>query len=347
MAVRVGIIGLGGIGNIHIRTLSMIPEVELVGIADVDKAKLERFNKEFHVPAYTDYRELLDKGGLDAIYILTPPHLHRKMVEDAVEAGLHVFCEKPIAANLEDARAISELISASNIKFMTAFQERFNVSNLEAKDLIDNGSLGRIKYLRLNGRVSLKTFEKEGGWLFDRQKGGGVILEASVHYIDLVRWFTGSEIKTVYARSHKRPYETSEFDTDVIINLELDNGAFAVIDCTFDLPKGFPMDQRIEILGTDGVVYLDAFRNFMALASDKGVDIGGGQVVHTEGITYPDVLRQSKRFGAYKRESEHFISCLQLDREPAATVEDGLKAIEVSTAAVKSADTGAVVALPL
>jgi predicted dehydrogenase len=338
-----GIIGVGGIGKIHVELLKNIPVANLVAIADTNVSLLDEVCKKYHVKGYNDYKQMLEQNkDIDAVYVATPPYTHLQIVKDIIEFRKPVLLEKPIAHNLKDAQKIVEEVKKSKLKMMIGFQKRFNIILREAKKMIEDGIVGEIKMLRISERVSLKTYNKTKGWWCNRSQGGGVIVESSVHAWDLIRWLTGKEITEVFAKGHSYINKEQIYDESFCAILTVGEKITSMVDSTYALPTYSPLDDRIEILGSDGMIYLNLFDQGVMVNSEKGVNIGGAVV---KGLTYPDVLQHSLYNGAHKAKLEYFIDCILNEKKPSPDEEDGLKALEVSFAIIDSMEKGQIIKL--
>ena len=196
--VRIGIIGTG-IGAEHIRAFQQAPGAVVTAICSAQRERAEAVARQFSIPrATTDYRDLLDRE-VDAVVITTPPALHRRMALDAIAAGKHVFCEKPLAATLADAVVMRDAAEAAGIVHMVNHQTRFGATYREARRLMDAGYLGTPTLA--DARISLNPADylrgprwstSKAGWFVDRAQGGGILAgSAGPHLFDLLRWYWG------------------------------------------------------------------------------------------------------------------------------------------------------------
>ncbi|MEM3714623.1 MAG: Gfo/Idh/MocA family oxidoreductase [Nitrososphaeria archaeon] len=225
---------------------------------------------------------------------------------------------------------------------MLGFQKRFNIILREAKRMIDDGSLGEIKMIRISERVSLKTYGKDKGWWCNRRLGGGVIVEASVHAWDLIRWLTEKEITEVFAKGMSYTIGDQIYDESFCSILTIEKNTISIVDATYDLPRFSPLDDRIEILGSSGMIYINLLDQGIMVNSEKGVNIGGAIIT---GLTYPDVLQHSLYNGAHKAKLEYFIDCILNGVKVTPNEEDGFKALQVSFAVIDSIEKGVSVRL--
>ena len=333
--IGIAIIGLGWMGQIHAKLAALIEDCSLRGICDVDPHRLDQARQAFQVDGYTDYRALLERRDVEAIYLVTPPTVRSAIIRDCVQAGKHILCEKPLAISAEELTAIRSLLKGSKARFMMCFPERFAVSFQEAKSIIDSGRVGRIDYVRANFRFSMKKHgELHGAWVFDRRLGGGLIIEASVHLWDAIRWITGTEVSHVLGLAREEPSADSVFESNFAAVGRLRGGGIACVDMSGSLPKDMPTDKRFEILGSDGCVYVDEFRNFLTVNSELGIEANPGDMV--TGMTHPDVMWHSPIEGGVKRLQKEFIRCLLEDRVPTPGAEDGARATEITLAIIRS-----------
>ncbi len=201
--VRVGIIGTG-IGAEHIRAFQQAPGAVVTAVCSAQRERAETVARQFAVPhATTEYRDLLG-ADVDAVVITTPPALHRPMALDAIAAGKHVFCEKPLAATLAEAVEMRDAAEAAGIVHMINHQTRFGATYLETRRLIDAGYLGTPTLA--DARISMNPADylrgpmwsnSKVGWFVDGAQGGGILAgSGGPHLFDLLRWYWG-EVEAV------------------------------------------------------------------------------------------------------------------------------------------------------
>lgn len=204
--VRFGVIGTG-FGAHHVEVLRQAPGAEVVGVASAQPARAAALAKRFGIPLATgDYRELLPQ--VDAVVVASPPALHAAMVSDAAAAGVHVFCEKPLAATLAEARAMRDAVEAAGVVAMINFHQRFMAHWRRAHDMVAEGAIGRL--VMADMRVTMNPVDylaaplwsdSKAGWFSDAAQAGG-LLASSVgpHLMDLMRWI-GGPVAEVAART--------------------------------------------------------------------------------------------------------------------------------------------------
>ena len=189
--VRVGVIG-GGFGTQHLQGFGATGNAEVVAFCQRTQEKAEAIAREYGVPhVYTDYRGLLAHEGLDAVSIVSPPHLHAEMVAAALEHGLHLICEKPLAMNAAEAETMLERAEAAGRVHMTAFNHRHIPALAYMKELMDGGYVGE-RVLHVESRWFSENRATPGlthYWRHQRELAGfGVLGDIGVHVADRVRW---------------------------------------------------------------------------------------------------------------------------------------------------------------
>lgn len=332
-----GVIGLGWMGRKHVEYARSLRGAKLVAVADIDPGRVTEVTAlDPAVRGYGDYRDLLQEAGVDAVIVATPPGDRVQMVRDCLDAGKHVLCEKPIARDPHDAELVVEMVGQGRCRFMTGFPERFAVANVQVKRLIDDGKIGDVLFFRNNRRWTKKADDavRHGSWIRDRQRGGGLLIEASTHGWDLLRWMTGQEVATLYCRI----VEVEGSEAIVTMTGTLTNGACFMLDIVGCLPQGSSADDRTEVIGSVGMAYIDEFRHLLEVNSEVGVEASPHR--RATGLVYPECMWHSPVEGAVKREQQYFVDCLRTGKEPQPGAEDGLAALRLAWAACESAETG-------
>lgn len=205
--VRVGVIGTG-IGVAHIEALRQVPGVAIAAVCSAQQSRADQVAARFAIPlATTDHRALLD-APIDAVVIATPPALHLPMGLDAIAAGKHLFCEKPVAVTLEEARTLRDAAARAGVVHMLNHQQRFMASYARAKELVETGYIGdlamadaRMVFNPVDYLRSPDWSTSKAGWFTDAAQGGGVLTgSAGPHLVDLLLWY-GGPIVAVAART--------------------------------------------------------------------------------------------------------------------------------------------------
>ncbi|WP_129597830.1 UDP-N-acetylglucosamine 3-dehydrogenase [Methanohalophilus profundi] len=300
--LRVGVVGTGAMGQNHVRIYHEMEGVELAGIADVDEQRVNSLTKQYKIEGFTDYRQLFD-NDLDAVSIVVPTKLHRQVVFEALEAGLDVLVEKPIADTIENANAMIAKAEEVNRNLMVGHIERFNPAVLKLKEIIDSGILGKI--------VSIST--RRVGPYNPRIRDVGVILDIGVHDIDIISHLYDKNVNQVHAVAGA---DIHPFEDHASVHLRLDHDLTGLVEVNWLTPHKV---RKLTVVGLEGVAYLDYI--------DQTVEI------HDEGwVRYAKVEKAEP----LKNELSHFIHCLINGQSAHPCGEEGRHALEVCLGAICS-----------
>jgi predicted dehydrogenase len=260
MSVRVGVISFAHVhAPAYAAVLAGLERADFVGLTDADADRGREAAERFGVRYFDDADSLL--GSVDAVVICSENKNHARDAIPALRAGVHVLCEKPISTTVDDARAIISASEASGSQFRTAFPVRYLPSIVRAKEIVWEGSLGRI--LAVNGT---NHGQIPGGWFLDPGlAGGGAVMDHTVHLADVLRWMLDVEVRSVYAEVDSF-FGATQTDDAAILTLELQggpfaDGIFATIDPSWSRGEGYPTwgDVTMRIAGTTGVLDVDPF----------------------------------------------------------------------------------------
>jgi len=341
--VRVGIIGSAFSSNIHAEALQEVPEAKVVAACSPNKGHVEEFARKWRIPdTATDYRKLLDRKDIDALVIGIPNDLHREVVVEAAKARKHVIIEKPLAHTLDDADAMVKACTKHKVKLMYAETICFSPKYTRAKKLVEEGAIGRL-YMAKQGE---KHSGPHSDWFYDvKRSGGGAIMDMGCHGIEWARWMFGKpKPKSVFATCQRVLHtERTRGEDNSVIVLEFENGGIAVIEDSWAKQGG--MDDRIELYGTEGVIYCDLLHgSSMETYSAKGYGYAVEKAGETKGWTFT-VFEEAHIYG-FPHEMRHFIQCIVNDQTPQETGEDGRATLEIVYAAYESAGTGKKITWP-
>jgi predicted dehydrogenase len=312
-------------GEAYISNLRQMEGVELLGVADDDSMRGQTIAAQNQARYFHTYVDLLEAKP-DGVIICSENNRHRLLVEMAASRGIHVLCEKPIATTLEDARAIVDTCDKAGVLLMTAFPMRFSAPLLEIKARLDHGDFGEVYCFNATNQGELPT--KHRAWFVDPQlAGGGAIMDHTVHLVDMMRWFTGSEVQTMYARSNKIFHaEEVEVETGALEMLTFENGVFATIDASWSRPPYWPTwgGLTFEMITQRGAVFVDAFRQNLNIYRHEW---------------------QRSNWAYWGSDMNHamvsdFVTAIRENRSPRVTGVDGLRAVEATLAAYESDRTG-------
>jgi predicted dehydrogenase len=314
----------------YIQNLRFLPDVELLGVADVDAGRGQSYAKGSGSKYFPSYADLLEAKP-DGVIICSENSQHRPLVEMAAARGVHVLCEKPIATTVADGRLEVEACERAGVLFMTAFPMRFSPALLEIKARLAAGDFGSVYCFNTTNQGELPTKHRQ--WFADPVlAGGGAIADHTVHLVDIMRWFLQDEITTVYAQSNRIFHaDEVEVETGGLEMITFKSGVFATIVCSWSRPPYWPTwgGLTFEMITERGAVIVDAFRQNLTVYS------------HT-------LQRPTWNYwGSDMNQSMigEFISAIRQDRPPCVTGTDGLRAVEVVVAAYESTRTGQPVSL--
>ncbi|CAN5595484.1 inositol 2-dehydrogenase [soil metagenome] len=320
--VSVGLIGAGRIGKRHARTLAFeTPAAELAVVCDLDETSARSLALECNCDRWAmDPYSVISDPSVDAIAIASSTDSHAPLITAAADAGKHVFCEKPIALDLESTDQALTAVDRAGIKLQIGFQRRFDNAYHQAKTMMMAGKVGRIESIRESMRDPNPPHREY------LPTSGGLFRDMSIHDFDCVRWLMGEEIEELFAFASNLvdPMfgETGDVDTS-IVSMKFANGSLAVIDNS--RRSAFGYDIRTEIFGSEGALFVGNPR-------DSGL-----LHLSSAGVVSDHVYWFLERFDdAYVAEIHAFIDCLVNDTEPLVTGADGRAAMALAYAAEAS-----------
>jgi predicted dehydrogenase len=289
--VRVAIIGAGWIAAEHAATLRRLEGVELAAVCDIDEGRARELAGS--AATYTDWRELVERESPDAVFVCTPPLLHREVTVEALDRGIHVYLEKPIARGLDDARAIVDAAVRSAAVCAVGYQWRAVEVLDDLRAALDGQELGLL--------IGIGTGPtKSRPWFLNRAEGGGNLLERASHGIDLER-AVGGEVVAVQATAGTIPLaqsagESGDIEDAAAIVLRFANGAVGstTIAWTRD---GLPGKYSLDVLGSESSLHLELDPDFTLRGVSRGLEISATTEQHP-------IERGVERFFAAAREGD-------------------------------------------
>ena len=313
--VRCAVIGHGMIGATHGQSLGRRPAAELVGIADNDPGKLPPVI-EGGPALHSSFDELIDDVEIDAVWVCTPPDRHRDVVVAALECGIHVYCEKPIAHRVEDAQAMQRAALRSSARLAVGHTLRFHPDINALADAVRSGDIGDI--VQANARWA--TNDAEGVLLSGRVS---VAQEMSIHHVDVLRWLLGDVTQVFAQASAIAP--TGPGPDAVSAVLQFQSGAIATLDHNWVMPaaSGVASDQRITIFGSAGTAYFDAHQPFTRRHA-----VSGSRHFHTAYRGFGDLVPM----GALANADRYFLATLHDETQWPISVQDAIEALRVALA---------------
>lgn len=322
--VTIGIIGAGRIGQVHAKSIaSRVNGAKVKTMADPFMSeKTEIAVKSMGVENVTkDYHEILQDPEIDAVLICSSTNTHSAISLEAIAAGKHVFCEKPIDFEVDRIKEVMQALEKSNVKYQVGFNRRFDHNFAAVKEAVENGKIGKPHIIKVTSR------DPEPPSAEYVKVSGGMFLDMTIHDFDMVRFLAGCDATEVYVQSavlvDPEIGKAGDVDT-AVITLQMENGAIAVIDNSRKAVYGY--DQRVEVFGDKGMVKVE---------NDKlsSVEFSGRAGVESEKPLYFFLERY---MDAYAKEMEAFVKSIEEDTPVPLSAEDGLKPVLMGLAAKKS-----------
>lgn len=236
--VKVGLIGAGFMGSMHAAVYSQLPDVKLVGIADIRGDKAKSLAKRFKSIPYYDAQQLIDREDVNTVDICLPTYMHKEYVLKAARAKKDVFCEKPMALSVDDAQAMIDECSKNNVRFMVGHVIRFWNEYRLLKEACDSNKYGRLKLINCRRLSPLPGWSWEN-WILDPEKSGGAALDLHVHDTDFICYLAGQMPEKVYSKSAatERKYD------HIVSTFSFPDGLVATAEGNWNLPANYPFEM--------------------------------------------------------------------------------------------------------
>ncbi len=331
--IRIGVIGLGIMGEQYTRIYRCHPFAEVTAIATRNPERLQQMGEKYGIEArYTDYAAMLAEAPLDAVCVATPDFAHYEPVKAALEAGLHVLCEKPFTTDLREADLLLRLSQdRPRQKLQVAFNHRWLGAYYQGFAAIQKGSIGRVLagYARKNDTIWVSTE------MINWAARSTPIHFLGAHDIDLLRWYFASEPAEVHAYGAKIVLAARGIDTYDIIQAQIKfaSGAFATVESAWIYPNTFPTvtDSFVEVIGSTGHLHFDRKRESIEMSTE-------------EKFSYPKTFLLQEIFGklrgAFVECLNDFIAAIRDDTPPKVTAFDGRQVSAVLDAVSRSLVVG-------
>lgn len=324
--VKLGVIGVGRIGKLHVENLMSLPHAVVKTVSDIQVDHLKEWAATVGVENITtNYRDILDDKEIDAVLICSPTNTHYEVIIEAAKAGKHIFCEKPISFSSEESKEALKIVEESGIKFQVGFNRRFDASLKKVHDTVKKGIIGDPHIVKITSR------DPDAPPADYIKNSGGMFMDMSIHDFDMARFITGSEVTEVYVQSASLidPVFTEYGDVDTaIISLKFASGAIGVIDNSRKAVYGY--DQRVEVFGSKGSVAIEN-----ELPTTAVISTAEGVLKDNPKYFFLERYRE-----AYIVELACFIDSVANDAPLVCSGNDGLQAEIIAAAAKKSMLTG-------
>ncbi len=303
--IKIGVVGVGYLGQHHVRIFSEIPEVELVGIADINLKRAKEIASIYNVPFITDdYRDLLDK--VEAVSIVTPTKSHFQIAKDFLERGIHTFIEKPVTYNLEEAEILVDIASGKDLILQVGHIERFNPAVQELK-----------KYVRDPFYIEARRMGPFDGRSIDV----GVVMDLMIHDLDIIFYILGKNRKVLEIKGIGYSLYTPNEDF-ALVNMIFEGDIYVSLLASKITPKKI---RRLDIHEKNGdQIIVDYI--------DQSIAVVHGDIRYVESSTESPILEKEEPL---RLELTHFVNCILQGVNPKVTLEDGKLAIALAKEILK------------
>jgi UDP-N-acetylglucosamine 3-dehydrogenase len=319
--IKTAVIGVGNMGRYHARAYSQLKNASLVAVSDINEKIGKKVAKEFNCQYYKDYNKMLDKENIDAVSIVVPTKLHKKVALDVIKSKTHLLIEKPIALTTAEAQEIIKAAKKAKVKLTVGHIERFNPAIKALKDIIKKGDLGKITSI----------IAKRVGMFPPQIKDANVIIDLAVHDIDIFNYLLDKQPPEVFAKGRKTLTNHREDSAEIFLSYD---GISGFIQVNWITPVKI---RTLSVTGSKGYAELNYITQKLELYQSrykKRVDNFGEFV-----IKFGEPIRKEIKINKKEPllcELESFAESIRKNKTPLVTGEDGLKALIIAEKAVES-----------
>src|SRR5262245_18315977 len=332
MALRVGMGGAGRVANVHLRAIGGTEAVEIVGILDLDQALArEQAEKNGIARVYASWDELLRDKAVQCVATLLPHDLHERYAIEALAAGKHVVCKKPVAPTIAECDRILATAERAGRKLFPVHNRVCDLAIERMHEIVEAGQIGEVVLAQTTGFEAPPTVQI---WLATPRGGGGVLMSQSVHPMYALRYLLGDVARVSCLFGDRKVVDMTAEDTAVVL-LKFKSGIAAEMTCTFGIAHG-PLDHSITFHGRDGYLNM-SHRKLWAIAPR----LFGDRELHEVD------LAQGDSAAGFRRMWEDYARGILENVSTRQTGQDGRRAVEIVNAAYRSNQTGRTVDLPL
>lgn len=332
MTIKVAVIGVGSMGRNHARVYAELPDVNLVGVADENNITAKSVAQYFGTRGYGSYEEMLKNEQPDLVSIAVPTAYHYEVALRAIKTGVHVLVEKPIAHTIEQAQEMISTAEQYGVLLMVGHIERFNPAIIALKERLDCGDLGRVFQMDAH---------REGPFPA-RIRDVGVVIDLAVHDLDVMRYVTGAEVTRVYAETEHCIHTSHE---DLLSGLvRFSDGTVGTLSTNWLTPTKI---RELFVTGERGMFRVDYLTQDLYFFENPVANGDGWETLRVlRGVSEGRMIRYVvHKKEPLRAEVEAFIAALEGKSSVPVTGQDGLKALAIASACVKSGINHAVVAL--
>lgn len=319
--LRVGVVGTGGLGTHIAGQFASIDGVAIAALADVSDENRREAGERFGVPVesrYEDYEAMLEEADLDVAQVTTPHTLHAEQVLAALDRGLHVYCEKPLATSLPDAREIRDRVEETGLKLMVGYQRHLDPAFLRGRE---RWAEGDREPTFVTAEITQPLWDTEKWYLNPDLSGGGQIYATGTHVIDAILWMADEDPASVTA-SLNLDEGRARMDKHAALTIELENGCVISLGISGDTPR---VREHVHGWDDDGALYIEG----------REWDPRELTVIDAEGTEHSPHVGEPEQ-----SKGEAFVESVREDTEPPVTVYDALRATAVKEAAYEADESG-------
>jgi predicted dehydrogenase len=332
MALRIGMAGAGRVANVHLRAIGGTEAVEIVGILDLNQELAREQAGKNGIPrVYASWDELLKDDAVQCVATLLPHDLHEQYATEALSAGKHVVCEKPLAPTVAECDRMLAAASRAGRKLFPVHNRVYDLAIEKMHEVVDAGQIGEVVLAQTTGFEAPPTVQS---WLATPRGGGGVLMSQAVHPMYALRWLLGDVARVSCLFGDRKVVDMTAEDTAVVL-LKFKSGVAGEMTCTFGIAHG-PLDHSITFHGSDG--YLNMSQRRLWAISPKRF---GDKELHEIEV------RETDHAAAFRAMWEDYARGILEGVPTRQTGEDGKRAVEIVQAAYRSNAEGRTVDLPI
>lgn len=329
--IKIGIIGIGRMGQIHLDNLMQkFSEVEVVAISDINEEARQWAEKYTISKFYSDYQDLISDQEVNTVVICSPTNQHAENIIAAAQAGKNIFCEKPMDLSIQTATKVLQIVEKAGVKFMLGFNRRFDPNFMKIKGLIEEGKVGDPQIVKITSR------DPAPPPIDYIKSSGGMFLDMTIHDFDMARFMVSSKVISIFAvgRNLVDPNIGIAGDIDTaVVTITFDSGAIATIDNSRQAVYGY--DQRLEVFGSEGMAGTENNKSDNHYYYNK----------KGQSESLPLYFFMDRYILSYFNEIKAFIDCIVHDEVPKVGGQDGLISLAMGWAANTSMRENRVVML--
>ena len=318
MRIKVAVIGAGSMGMNHLRVLKDFDEeqIQLVSVAETSKPALQRAMHRFHVPGYTDYRQMIEETQPDLVTVVVPTHIHFEVASYVLDRGITVLLEKPMASSIDEALTLIQLAQLRGARIAVGHIERFNPAIIQLKRRIVAGELGQIFHLHA----------RRLGPYPPRIRDVGVTLDLATHDIDVMRYLADAEVEHVYAETQRRIHNKHE---DLLLGiLRFTNDAIGMLDVNWLTPTKV---RELSVTGEKGLYLVNYLTQDVYFYENDYTTITWDALRSLTGVSEGTMTRfKVQKAEPLRLEYEDVLTAMRNDTAPTVTGEDGLAVLKIA-----------------